>query len=280
MQGSFEVHLAVTCEGSSAATLLAGETALSKQHVKRVMQQGAVWLESGGHVRRLRRGSRLLNPGEVLHLYYDASVLSNLPPEARLIADEGAYSVWYKPYGMLSQGSKWGDHCTITRWAEQHLTPERPAFTVHRLDRAASGLILVAHQKKAAASLSQLFQNRALEKRYRLVVEGHYLSSGDGVTVRDEIDGKAACTHIHYLAYDNRRDASLLEVTIETGRKHQIRRHLASLGFPIVGDRLYGTAEGSADVDLQLTACLLRFICPITQQQRDYKLPEYLLPIL
>ncbi len=54
------------------------------------------------------------------------------------------------PYGMLSQGSKWSDHCTIARFAQQHLTPERPVFIVHRLDRAATGLILIAHSKKTS----------------------------------------------------------------------------------------------------------------------------------
>ena len=65
-----------------------------------------------------------------------------------------------------------GDHCTIYRWAEQQLKPERPAFIVHRLDRAASGLIILAHSKKMAQTFSQLFKNHDIQKQYRATVEG------------------------------------------------------------------------------------------------------------
>ena len=88
-----------------------------------------------------------------LHLYHDPRVLSIEPAEARMIADEGAFSIWYKPFGMLSQGSKWADHCTISRWVETHLRPQRPAFVVHRLDRAATGLMIIAHAKGVAAEV-------------------------------------------------------------------------------------------------------------------------------
>jgi tRNA pseudouridine32 synthase/23S rRNA pseudouridine746 synthase len=156
----FEQHLTVEETGFNAAELLSQATVLSKQAVKRSMQKGAVWLTHQEHTQRLRRASKSLQPGDQLHLYYDKNILDEEPTPAQLIADEGDYSVWYKPYGMYCQGSKWGDHCTITRWAEQHLTPQRSSFVVHRLDRAANGLIIVAHEKKAAALLSALFQNR------------------------------------------------------------------------------------------------------------------------
>ena len=123
---------------------------------------------------RLRRAKRPLKSGDELHLYYDPKVQAEVPPAPTMIADVGGYSVWRKPYGMRSQGSKWGDHCTIMRWAEQHLEPERTSFTVHRLDLAANGLILVAHSKKIAGALGSLFQAREIEKRYRAIVKGDF----------------------------------------------------------------------------------------------------------
>jgi tRNA pseudouridine32 synthase/23S rRNA pseudouridine746 synthase len=188
-----------------------------------------------------------------------------------LVADLGEYSVWNKPYGLRSQGSKWGDHCTVVRWAERHLKPERPGFTVHRLDRAASGLILVAHTKSMAAALSALFRNREIEKRYRALVAGDFSVTGSPLRIDDELDGKHAISTIS--SVERRGDQSMLDVLIETGRKHQVRRHLAALGYPIVGDRLYGS--GAADgLDLQLTAWLLAFECPISKERVEYRLAE------
>ncbi len=249
---------------------LATATGLSRQRIKRAMQQGALWLERDGAVRRLRRASRTLRPGDVLHLYYDEQILARRPPPARLIADEGAYSVWDKPRGMYSQGSKWGDHCTIARWVEQHLQPERPAFIVHRLDRAASGLILIAHRKRVAAALARMFQQREMEKHYTAIVHGRFPDTPQPLIIEEAIDGRPALSRIRLIEYDRAGDHSTLDVEIETGRKHQIRRHLAGQGHPIIGDRRYG--RGEEGQDLQLTATSLAFPCPLSGVQRRYRL--------
>ena len=270
-----EHHLPVLNENQSAVDLLTHATGLSKQRIKTAMQKGAVWLTHKDHTRRLRRVKQTLHPNDTLHLYYNETILAEIPPPPHLIADETAYSVWHKPYGLRSQGSKWSDHCTLVRWAEQHLHPERPAFTVHRLDRAATGLMLIAHQKRTAAALSALFRNRAVEKTYHALTHGHVLSST--TTVTDPIDNKTAISHITGIGYAPTHNRSLVRVTIETGRKHQIRRHLSTLGFPIIGD-LYGQ-PGDLE-DLQLTAVTLAFPCPLTGTPKHYILPPHLAPVL
>ncbi|MES9858922.1 MAG: RNA pseudouridine synthase [Sedimenticola sp.] len=270
-----EIHADITQSGDTASNLLAQASGLSKQKIKSAMQKGAVWLTSGQHTRRFRRQGQLMKPGGKLHLYYDQTILNTEPLPAQLIADENAYSVWYKPYGMWSQGSKWGDHCTLYRWAEQHLSPQRNAFIVHRLDRAATGLVLIAHQKKIAAALSKQFQERMINKQYQVIVHGDFPAGEAPLTINTEIDGRHACTHAKLIAYDAGSNRSLLDITIETGRKHQIRSHLASVGFPVVGDRLYGKG-GEVEGDLQLSACRLSFICPLKNREKVFTLPDTL----
>ncbi len=273
-----EFHVDVKEDDVNAVTVLAEISGLSKQRIKQAMQRGAVWLTHRGSCRRIRRAKKELRAGDQLDFYYDERVLASEPIAPLLIADEGDYSVWYKPCGLLSQGSKWGDHCTVSRWAEQHLTPQRPAFIIHRLDRAASGLILVGHAKKATAALSQLFMSRAIEKHYRVLVHGKFPDAPSPYTINIEIDGRASTSHVTIIAYDEQQHRSLLSVHIETGRKHQIRRHLSETGYAVVGDRLYGSGDDTED--LQLTACQLAFENPLNGKQCRYRLADEFLPTL
>ncbi|HCH58404.1 MAG TPA: RNA pseudouridine synthase, partial [Gammaproteobacteria bacterium] len=190
------------------------------------------------------------------------------PAEPDLLLDKKDYSIWFKPAGVFAQGSKWGDHCALTRLVEKAL--DRNSFLVHRLDRATSGIMMVAHTKHAARDLSKLFADRKINKTYLAVVEGEF--NTDMLTINEKIDGKSAISHIKLLTFANNR--SLLEVRIETGRKHQIRKHLSGINYPIIGDRLYGNADKDHPEDLQLQAIQLEFTCPITQQPIQIELSD------
>ena len=268
-----ETHVLIESPDDRPVDLLQSETGLSKQRIKMAMTQGAVWVTRGSNTQRLRRAKRALKAGDEVHLYYDEKILAEIPAEPGMIADVGDYSVWKKPYGLRSQGSKWGDHCTIGRWVERHLRPERPAFTVHRLDRAANGLILIAHSKKVSASLSELFRERKVEKRYRALVTGDFTVHPNPLRVEQPIDEKEAVSEFSLQEVSSNGERSVVDIRIETGRKHQIRRHLADLGHPVVGDRMYGAGEADG-VDLQLTAYLLAFHCPVNDKPVEYCLTE------
>lgn len=290
-----EFHIPITKDGRTCIEWLADETDLSRQKLKQFMQKGCVWLErvekktpfldnelsdetrianQQAYIQRIRRAKKVLNTNDILHFYFDETVLSSEPSSAVLVEDLGEYSVWNKPSGMLSQGSKWGDHCTINRWAEKHLQPERPAFIVHRLDRAANGLIILAHKKKVASQFSKLFEQRQIDKRYQVEVEGDFSikisAENQKLTIDDSIDNKTAVSHVSMLSFNSDSHTSILEVQIETGRKHQIRKHLSKIGFPVIGDRLYGNDKEG--IDLQLQARSLSFNCPITDEKKLFKL--------
>lgn len=262
------------------------EHAFSKQQLKQFMQQGAVWWAKAPQGAkkpakstrpgRVRRAKKPLQPGDEIWFYCDPKVLNQTVTPPTLVADETDYSVWYKPKGMLSQGSKWGDHTTLNRWIEMHYRfgeePDaRPCWIVHRLDKATDGLMLIAHTKKAAQQLTRQFENHQVQKTYRARVHGHFPAAQQHY--REPIHGKPAISHARLCDFDSATETSQVEVRIETGRKHQIRRHLSQAGFPIVGDRLYGDAAENA-MDLQLTAVQLVLLTPNLDIMADYHWPN------
>ncbi len=271
---TFDKSIAVAANGKRAIDWLAENTPVSRMQLKKALANGAVWLQTGKKQERLRRATRELPAGSTLHLHYDAGILALKPPVPTLVADERSYSVWYKPSGLLSQGSLYGDHCSLLRIAEQ-LT-QRKTFLVHRLDREASGLMIVAHSEKAAAALSALFQQNRITKHYRARVAGHWQPDSLPHKIDSDIDGKHAVTWVDKATYDAGNDCTHLQVRIDTGRKHQIRRHLASLGHPVIGDARYGQADGSAAIALE--ACRIEYLCPLANRKRTYTVPDLIVP--
>ena len=244
-----EYNVTVEAASNDARALLVEASGLSANRVAEAMTSGAVWHRNQHGIRRIRRRSVTLVPGDTLHLNYDPMVLEQSCLPATLLRDGGRWSAWDKPFGMRSQGSKWGDHTTLGRFAEHHLEPPRESFIVHRLDMAATGIMLLAHDKKAAANITGQFAARTVGKRYTATVAGKFPSREQ--TFDSDIDGKSALTTATRIAYDPEARRSTLEVDIHTGRKHQIRRHLAEAGFPIIGDRMYGSDEDSEDLMLR-----------------------------
>lgn len=263
-----EFHCTVEEDGARALDILADRSGLPRQRIKDAMSKGAVWVRQRGREQRLRRATRELPRGSRLSMYYDAEVLEREPPAPTLVADERRYSVWYKPAGMLAQGTRFGDHCALLRWSEQAFTPRRESLLVHRLDREAEGLMLIAHDAAAAAALSKLWQENSIRKRYRVVVEGVPGDIGHRQRIETPLDDKACTTDVEVVDIDRERQRSALSIDLITGRKHQIRRHLAGIGFPVVGDYRYG----SGGEPLALRAVSLQFRCPLGGQQRSYSI--------
>lgn len=256
----------------SACAAVAAGAGISKAAAKRAMNQGAVWLQRGRRkMQRLRRATTALRPGDLLLFYHDPAILALTPPPARCAKDCRDYSIWFKPAGLLTQGTRFGDHCALLRQVERHFNGRRPALAVHRLDREASGLVLVAHHRTAAARLSDLLRSRAIVKTYRIQVLGRLGDRGATGRIDLALDGKSAGTDYTVLDYDGQTDRTRARIILHTGRLHQIRRHLAAIGHPVLGDPRYGQGNGHPE-GLQLVADRLAFECPFGRGPIDIKI--------
>lgn len=157
----------------------------------------------------------------------------------------------------------------------------RPGI-VHRLDKDTSGLMVLAKTFQSYNDLVRQMQDKKVIKEYIAVVHGRLKSgsisapigrsSSDRTKMKVLPSGRIAITHYEVLELIG--DYSILKVKIETGRTHQIRVHLAYIGHPIVGDKVYGIEEREKLIDRQaLHSSRLSFLHPITQRRLEFSSP-------
>lgn len=162
----------------------------------------------------------------------------------------------------------------------------RPGI-VHRLDKDTSGLIVIAKNDKVHTALTEMFQEKKIRKTYLAILKGK-LNKSEGkivtqigrdkndrkkMTVIDDITkGKNAITNYRVISQNNL--FTLVKVNIETGRTHQIRVHMRYLGYPILGDSVYGRKDN--EKRQMLHAYKLEFIHPVTGRQMEFigEIPE------
>jgi tRNA pseudouridine32 synthase / 23S rRNA pseudouridine746 synthase len=270
MRLPLELHL--KAERDCIAQDLLPQTAeLSADIIHSCFDNGSVWLQKSAKPARVRDRETVLTAGQQIHLYCNQSTLAPCPYVPLLIEDFETFSIWNKPSGMLSQGSKWGDHWALYRWIEQHVWPQRQSFITHRLDRFTQGLMIVAHSEECNSLLHRMFENRQVEKTYRAIVRG-LIEDKQPFDIASDVQDKKAVTNIRLISHNPQSNCSVVEAKPQTGRKHQIRIHLASIGHPVLNDRQYGAEPHVGDLCLQ--ACALQFAHPFTRQKLQINLPE------
>jgi RluA family pseudouridine synthase len=175
--------------------------------------------------------------------------------KVRVVFEDESVIVVDKPAGLLTMATEREKVNTLYAALRAELNSRRPPeklFIVHRLDREASGLLVFAKTIEAKEYLQNQFKDHSAGRQYVAVVEGpvtpdkftikSYLAENAALKVYSTprtSAGKLAVTHVRVLKRNPR--TSVLAIQLETGRKHQIRVHLAERGHPIVGDKNYGS---------------------------------------
>ena len=196
-----------------------------------------------------------------------------------------------KPAGLLTQPDRNTNESLIDQtrqWIKEKYNKPNNIFLglVHRLDRNVSGVVLFARTSKAASRLSKQFREGTPKKHYRAIVLGklkeehttlvHYLRKEKSLraTVFPRETPTAKRSELSYEVINSLEKKSLLEVSLSTGRFHQIRAQMAFIGHPIIGDVKYGAPEPLPNQEIALYAHKLVFSHPVSNEEITLTAPE------
>jgi RluA family pseudouridine synthase len=213
-------------------------------------------------------------------------VARQLPPGLTILHEDVDLIVVLKANGLLTVATERERETTVQAYLNAYLGAKRRedrVHVVHRLDRETSGVLVFAKNFHARERLKEQFAEHSVERVYVAIVEGtmepprgtirsHLFERADlkMVSVEPRPDAKLAITH--YRTIQSNDKYSMLEVTLETGRKNQIRAHLSEAGHPVIGDRMYGATANPID-RLALHAKLLGFVHPTTGKKLTFATP-------
>ena len=211
----------------------------------------------------------------------------------KIFYEDNHIIVAYKPKGILSQadGSDKKDMLTLLKeYIKIKYNKPRNVYLglVHRLDTNTSGIMVFARTSKGASRLSESVRNHELKKKYIATVEGiidnkdyieleSYLLKNE-LERKSYIDKNGQQSILRYRALSNYKignvDVSDIEIDLKTGRFHQIRCQMASIGHPLYGDRKYGSKNNIDENNFPLEAYYLSFPHPTTKEILEFKTKE------
>jgi 23S rRNA pseudouridine1911/1915/1917 synthase len=259
---------------------------LSRTHARQLIDEGLITVNS-----KAVKPSLKLAPGDRVNVTIPPEPTSALEPEnipLNIIYEDADLLIVDKPAGLAVHPAPGHPTHTLANAILNYLPnlaedadSLRPGI-VHRLDKDTSGLLLVAKNRVAQANLSEQFKSRTVSKAYLVLVKGK-LTPEKGIIEaaigRDPrhrqrmavvAKGREARTDYRVIRYYG--NYSLLEIKPETGRTHQIRVHLAAIGFPVVGDATYGIASPHLSRQF-LHASKIGFSLPSTGKYVEFELP-------
>ena len=220
----------------------------------------------------------------------EESSIVPVPLPFGLVYEDADLLVVDKPAGMPLHPSFQNTDNTLANALTWHYQSQGQAFVFrcsNRLDRDTSGLTIVSRHRVAACMLSEMGVRREITREYLAIVRGKVSPSSGTIDVPigrcpdsiierrvDPLHGEAAVTHYHVVKETN--GLSLVSLTLETGRTHQIRVHMQHIGHPLLGDHLYNPGDRSLITRQALHAHTLSFVHPITKEALTFtsELPE------
>ena len=225
----------------------------SKKSIKKALKKGLVYKN-----KKLAHSGDFVQVGDVLELIKeDVPVKKIFKLDIEVVFEDDEIAVVNKPAGFPVSGNYFKTienalpHNLVTSKSQDALDFFRP---IHRLDNPTSGLLIVAKTKSARVFLGQELEKGGIQKGYSAIVQGEICEKG---TISIPINRQKATTHFEVLAsVPSLRSVQLsqIQVGIETGRTHQIRKHVSAIGHPILGDKIYGTT-GNILLDKGLFLC-------------------------
>ena len=253
----------------------------SKTTLRQMLQTGRVRVN--GEIEKNAR--RELEEDDTVDVA-DKAVHRNLPEGLAILHEDNDVIVVLKAHGLLTVATERERDTTAQAYLNVYLGQkkgEERIQVVHRLDRETSGVLIFAKNAYAREQLKEQFAAHTVDRVYIAVIEGRmnpeagtfssYLRERRDLkmqSVAEHPDAKFAVTH--YRTVESSDRYSMLEVTLETGRKNQIRTHLSEAGHPVLGDRMYGSTVNPIG-RLALHAKLLGFDHPITRKHMVFTAP-------
>jgi 23S rRNA pseudouridine1911/1915/1917 synthase len=225
----------------------------------------------------IRPSDKIVVTGERLT---DGILIRNM----KIVYEDEHIIVIDKNAGLLSMASDNEKYLTAYNILSNYVKLQRPGnkiFIVHRLDRDTSGLMMFARSEKVQSRLQKDWQNMVTARTYTALVEGE-VTQTEGILKSYIFESKALMMHstqnpdkgdlaiTHFKTLKSNKDYSLLAVTLETGKKNQIRLHMQEMGHSIAGDKKYG-ATGNPIGRLGLHASVLAFIHPVTGKELRFE---------
>ncbi len=286
MNGTRE--LTIPSDGRRLDVLLAEASGLTRSRIASLMADGCVTIDGRAET---KAGAKVGIGQEVL-LRIPAPKPAQ--PEAQdipltILYQDDDLAVVLKPCGMVVHPAAGNEDGTLVNALLHHLDhlggiggELRPGI-VHRLDKDTSGLLLVAKNDRSQLALSRQLQERQMEKHYRALVEGVLREDGGRIdqpiarSKKDRkkmaIDPEGRPSITDWTVLERGRSVTLLDVHILTGRTHQIRVHMKSIGHPVCGDPIYGAGKGAKVPRLMLHAYTLSFTHPTTGERLTFTAP-------